>query len=283
MSDQKSVAKSTPFPAKATEFVGGAVGKLNPADAFNALHQIVAVVRESIQIHEAESTKREKLKTYREIEVARIKASEKILQDYFDRVFEERRETHRRLFESLDQALESGDVAAMQAVVGGIVEIARTSPLAGLGNLGELRRAMDDPNDIAPSQTHKLVRMDVDGVKQCTYECLEHQPAARQGSARDQDTGLAYAASPVSNNTQSSSPTVQASCPGSKTNTSPAPTVASVPSSERTVICPDTQMPECRVIHESVPAIGFTSSDHFQPGSKVPLPKVKSPSVTTSM
>jgi hypothetical protein len=34
----------------------------------------------------------------------------------------------------------------MQAIVGGIVEVARTSPLAIIGNLGELRRAMDDPN-----------------------------------------------------------------------------------------------------------------------------------------
>ncbi|WP_354187903.1 hypothetical protein [Arthrobacter sp. UYCu712] len=39
------------------------------------------VVRESIQIHQTESTKREKLKTYREIEVARIKASEKNLRE----------------------------------------------------------------------------------------------------------------------------------------------------------------------------------------------------------
>ncbi|MGV9850568.1 hypothetical protein ACWDWU_17640 [Streptomyces sp. NPDC003442] len=88
----------------------------------------------------------EKLRTYRETEVARIAASEKTLRDYFDRVFEERRETHKRLFDGLDRALESGDVAAMQTVVGGIVEVARTSPLASIGNLGELRSAMDDPN-----------------------------------------------------------------------------------------------------------------------------------------
>ena len=50
-----------------------------------------------------------------------------------------------------------------------------------------------------------------------------------------QDAGLAYAATPVSNMTRGSSPTVQASCPGSRTNTSPAPTVTSVPSSDRSV------------------------------------------------
>lgn len=98
--------------------------------------------------HEVEHTKREKLVTYRETEVGRIKASERILREYFDRIFEERREMHARLFESLDRALETGDVSAMQAVVGGIVEVARTSPLASIANFADLRRAMDDPNAV---------------------------------------------------------------------------------------------------------------------------------------
>jgi hypothetical protein len=142
------VLKGAPLPVKATEPVVGAAGRLIAADAFNALNLIVSVVRETIHIHETESTKREKLRAYRETEVARIKASEKILRDYFDRIYEERRETHKRMFSGLDRALESGDVAALQTVVGGIVEMARTSPLAMVGDLGELRRAMDDPNTV---------------------------------------------------------------------------------------------------------------------------------------
>src|SRR5450631_637834 len=35
-------------------------------------------------------------------------------------------------------------------------------------------------------------------------------------------------------------------------------------------------------MQDPVPAIGLTSRDHCQPGWKVPLPMVKSPSVTTS-
>jgi hypothetical protein len=148
MADQKSLSKGTRLPTKATELVVGAAGRLSTADMLNALNQLVSATREAIQIHETESTKREKLRTYRETEVARIKASEKSLREYFDLVFKERRETHKQLFDGLDRALESGDIAAMQTVVGGIVEVARTSPLAGIGNLGELRRAMDDPNTV---------------------------------------------------------------------------------------------------------------------------------------
>ncbi|GAB3608354.1 hypothetical protein GCM10027414_04790 [Humibacter ginsengiterrae] len=123
-------------------------GEITVTDAFGALTQLVDAVRETVQIHETESTKREKLKTYRETEVRRIKSSEKILREYFDRIFQERRDTSDRLFASLDVALEAGDVSAMQTIVGGIVEVARTSPLAGIGNIAELKRAMEDPDAV---------------------------------------------------------------------------------------------------------------------------------------
>lgn len=145
MTEQKRVLKGNVLPAKRTE---AALGKASAADAFSALSQIVDGVREAFQIHQTESTKREKLKTYRELEVRRIEAAEKTLHDYFDLTFGERRETNNRLFENYDLARESGDVAAMQVAVGGIVDIARTSPLAGIGNLSELRKALDDPDTI---------------------------------------------------------------------------------------------------------------------------------------
>ena len=122
--------------------------EITAVDALGALTQLVDAARESIQIHETESTKREKLKTYRETEVRRIKSSEKVLRDYFDRIFDERQETHKRLFASLDVALEAGDTSALQTIVGGIVEVARTSPLAGIGNIAELKRAMEDPDAV---------------------------------------------------------------------------------------------------------------------------------------
>lgn len=123
-------------------------GEITGADALAALTQLVNAARESIEIHETESTKREKLRTYRETEVRRIKSSEKVLKDYFDRIFAERAATHDKLFASLDVALESGDTSALQTIVGGIIEVARTSPLEGIGNIAELKRAMEDPDTV---------------------------------------------------------------------------------------------------------------------------------------
>jgi hypothetical protein len=47
----------------------------------------------------------------------RIKSSEKVLKDYFDRKFAERAAAHEKLFASLEVALESGDTSALQTIV----------------------------------------------------------------------------------------------------------------------------------------------------------------------
>ena len=121
-------------------------GEITGIDALAALNQLITAARNSVELHETESTKREKLRTYRETEVRRIEASEKMLKQYFDQIFAEREQTHKKLFASLDVAIQSGDTAALQTIVGGIVEVARTSPLAGIGDIAELKRAMEDPN-----------------------------------------------------------------------------------------------------------------------------------------
>lgn len=148
MADTNGKDLPVPLTNRVAEVVVGAASKINTPEALSALTQMVSAVREFHQVHQTESTRREKLRTYRDTEVERIKASERVLRDYFDRVFEERRETHERLFQSLDAALASGDVGAIQTVVGGIVEVARTSPLADVGNLAALRQAMGDPDAV---------------------------------------------------------------------------------------------------------------------------------------
>ena len=148
MSDVSNGPGSKSKAANIVRNAKGAAASIGAVDALGALTMIVSATRESLEIHEVERTKREKLSTYRETEVRRIKASERILREYFDQIFAERRETHNHLFESLDRALESGDISALQVVVGGIVEVARTSPLASIAKLADLRQAMDDPNTV---------------------------------------------------------------------------------------------------------------------------------------
>jgi hypothetical protein len=124
------------------------IGKITAPAGFEALGTLVQTARECITIHEVESTKRAKLRAYEETEVFRIKAAEAIVRGYFEQVFSERRETFEGLFSRLDRALDQQDGATINAVLKGIVDIARTSPLADLGDLSQVRAALDDPNQV---------------------------------------------------------------------------------------------------------------------------------------
>lgn len=72
------------------------------------------------------STKREKVTAYRDMEVARIKSSEMVLREYFYRAFEERREIHNRLFDSLDAALESATSRRCKLSSGALLKLPKT-------------------------------------------------------------------------------------------------------------------------------------------------------------
>ncbi|MFC8697914.1 hypothetical protein [Streptomyces parvus] len=118
------------------------------ADGFTALNQLVEAARERIHIHEVESTKRARLEAYEATEVARIKAAEAVLKGYFSQVFAERRRIHDEMFARLDKALDEGNGEALQTVVRGIVDIAKSSPLAAIGDLSQVRAALDDPDQV---------------------------------------------------------------------------------------------------------------------------------------
>jgi hypothetical protein len=118
------------------------------ADGLAALNQIVATARECLLVHEQEATKRARLRAYQETEVARIKAAESVLRGYFDQVFAERRSTYEELFTRLDRAMDEGNNEALHSVVAGIVDIAKNSPLADMGDLAQVRAALDDPDQV---------------------------------------------------------------------------------------------------------------------------------------
>lgn len=131
-----------------TPTVGKVVGKVTPLQGLDALRQVVETARECFIIHEEESTKRARLHAYETTEVARIKAGETILREYFAQAFAERRHMVDGLFTRLDEAMEKGDGTAVHEVLRGIVDVARTSPLADLGDLSQIRAALDDSDQV---------------------------------------------------------------------------------------------------------------------------------------
>lgn len=121
---------------------------LTAADGFTALTQVVSAAQECIKVHQIESTKRQAIDRATEAELKRIKAAEDTLREYFQQVFAERRRNFEALFVRLDEALLQFNSEAVTAVLGSIVDIARTSPIAELGDLSELRAALGDPDKV---------------------------------------------------------------------------------------------------------------------------------------
>lgn len=123
-----------------------ATGK-SASPAINPLEALTLMV-DCAKTLQDERTKRQQLSTYEATEIARIKAAESVLRDFFAESFRERRKNFDEMFQRYDAALDQGDGEAAAAVVRGIVDIARESPLANMGDLGQIRAALDDPNQV---------------------------------------------------------------------------------------------------------------------------------------
>ena len=120
------------------------------ADAFAALNEIVAAAREYGRIRQEERTKRAAIAAAEHVQVDRIQAAEEILRLYFERVFAERAQTSEEMFVRLDQAMDSGDPQMVHAVVRGIVDLAQSSPIAGLEDFGRFWAELGtDDNPVA--------------------------------------------------------------------------------------------------------------------------------------
>lgn len=130
------------------EVLGSVKRTISAVDGFGALSQLVTAAQECIEIHAVEQTKRARLHTYATTEIQRIKSAESLLKGYFEQSFAERRSNFDALFSRLDQALEQDNTQAISDVLRGIVDIAQTSPLADLGDLSQIRAALDDPDQV---------------------------------------------------------------------------------------------------------------------------------------
>lgn len=117
-------------------------------DAFSALNNMVEATREYFVVREQQTAKRAEIFTYEKLELSRISAAESVLKDYFRAAFAERAQNLEALLRRYDEAVERGDAQAAQLALAGVVDIAKTSPLSDLGDLGQIRKALDDPDHV---------------------------------------------------------------------------------------------------------------------------------------
>ena len=121
---------------------------LPDVDVLGALNNLVDGTVDYLRLREEERTKRAKIDAYATVEVARIQQASSIVKQYFEQVFAERSKTIDGLFRHLDEVVASGDGTAATTVLQGIVDLAKSSPLADVGDLGQVRKALDDPEHV---------------------------------------------------------------------------------------------------------------------------------------
>lgn len=121
---------------------------LPDVDVLGALNNLVDGTVGYLRLREEEVTKRARIDAYTTVEVARIQQASAVLERYFERVFAERSTTIEGLFRHLDDAVARGDGTAATTAVQGIVDLAKSSPLADVGDLGQVRKALDDPDHV---------------------------------------------------------------------------------------------------------------------------------------
>ena len=135
-------------PVEGTVLGPAAKTALGGIDALTALENLVDGTMDFLRIREGERTKRIEIEAYASTEVTRIKAAESVLKQYFEHVFTERARTIDGLFEHLDDTMTRGDGTAATAALQGIVDLAKSSPLADMGDLTQVRKALDDPDHV---------------------------------------------------------------------------------------------------------------------------------------
>lgn len=128
--------------------VKGPAPAIEPSEGFSALMQVVEMAQRGFIVYQEETSKRRRLDAYQETEVKRIKEASDRLREYFDLAFAERRAVYEEMFARLDRALDQENNEALHSIVLGLVDLAKTSPLANMGDLAQVRAALDDPNQV---------------------------------------------------------------------------------------------------------------------------------------
>ena len=141
--------KSAPLEGKilsSARKASNAAKTVSGADALGALQAMVGGTVDYLKLREAEQSKRAQLAAYTSTELRKIEAAEEIVKDYFRQAFAERKENTEALFARYDEAIARGDAESAHVALQGVVDLARTSPLNDLGDLGQIRKALDDQN-----------------------------------------------------------------------------------------------------------------------------------------
>jgi len=127
------------------DFFRGAQAFARPAQCLN---QVVQAWTEYLEIVENEQTKRCEIDAWERVTLAEINSKRDFIIGYLEHSFDERSENFQALFQTVDQAMLSGDNQQLGLALHAIVELARSNPFRDLADLSTVQAALDDPNHV---------------------------------------------------------------------------------------------------------------------------------------
>lgn len=97
--------------------------------------QVITAIDTWVKVVQGEATRREEIRVWEATQRESIIAQRDVLIKGLNLTFDERRETFRRLFDSLDDAMKKEDAQLASSVLEKIADLAKSSPFKDLGNV----------------------------------------------------------------------------------------------------------------------------------------------------
>lgn len=135
-------------PSAFEEVAGLAIGLHSALGAQTPLigaQMVAQAVLDHARIAEEEATKRAEIAAARDVTVERIDATRKVISQYLQRTFDERRGNFDRLFDVLDRAQAGDDLEGMQLALTGILELVKSSPFK---DISSFKKSFHDPDQV---------------------------------------------------------------------------------------------------------------------------------------
>lgn len=126
-----------------TKVAGASMAKASPLQLVEGMKAMADAYKEWNRITEQEQTKRQAIDAWKQCQLKKLNDQREMMELYFQKTYAERAQNFSELFARLDKGIELGDPTLVAGCLQGIVDIAKTSPLAGVK---EIFQALDDPN-----------------------------------------------------------------------------------------------------------------------------------------
>jgi hypothetical protein len=117
---------------------------LDSPAAVGKLVEAIHTTADAVRVIATSTIERERIRADAAQAVERIHSVRDVLLTYLDRSFDERRENFSRLFDTLDKALEAGQLDAVAKTLDAVVALAAESPFKALADAATASKILKD-------------------------------------------------------------------------------------------------------------------------------------------